>query len=312
MKLLRCVTTWLWALGVLGCSAAWSADIVILSSERSAGYVEAGQAALHELARAGVKRGDVVQLVASEMLSADWVSTQGSKVWLTLGSDALSRALQRDGRPAVVAALIPRQSFDRIVRGAPRATSPAVAVYLDQPLGRQIDLLHLALPNVQKVGALWGSESIAQQAQLQATLQARNLQLVNGTLTAGNTLFSALRPVLDEADALLAVADPGVYNGSTVSNILLATYRAQLPVMAFSPAYVNAGALLALYSTPRQIGAQAAGLVRQLQLGATTGVASQYPVDFSVAVNEHVARSLGFTLDEASLLARLQKQERRP
>jgi putative tryptophan/tyrosine transport system substrate-binding protein len=311
VKLLRCVSFWLWVLGILSSSAARSAEIVILSSERSAGYVEAGQAALYELAGGGIKRGDVVQLVASEMSAADWATTQGAKVWLSLGSDALSRALQRDGRPPVVAALIPRQSFDRIVKAAPRATSPAVAVYLDQPLGRQVDLLRLALPNVQKVGALWGPESILQQAELQAALQARNLQLVSGSFTAGNSLFSALRPVLDDAQALLAVADPEVYNGSTVSNILLATYRAQLPVMAFSPAYVNAGALLALYSTPRQIGTQAASLVRQ-QLAGTTGVVSQYPVDFSVAINEHVARSLGFTLDETSLLARLRRLERRP
>jgi putative tryptophan/tyrosine transport system substrate-binding protein len=314
VKLLRCITIWLWALGALGalgCNTSWSAEIVILSSERSAGYVEAGQAALSELTRAGVKRGDVAQLVTSEMGATDWAAAQETKVWLTLGSDALSRALQRDGRPAVVAALIPRQSFDRIVRAAPRATNPAIAVYLDQPLGRQVDLLHLALPSVQKVGALWGSESIAQQAELQAALQARNLKLVNGYFTAGNTLFSALRPVLDEAQALLAVADPEVYNGSTVSNILLATYRSQVPVMAFSPAYVNAGALLALYSTPRQIGTQAAGVVRQVQLGGATVVASQYPADFSVAVNTHVARSLGFTLDEVALAVRLQKLERR-
>jgi putative tryptophan/tyrosine transport system substrate-binding protein len=312
VKLLRRLATLLWALGVLGCSASWSAEVVIISSERSAGYLEAGQAALSELARAGVKRSDMLQLYASEMSAADWGATQGARVWLTLGSDALSRALQRDGRSAVVAALIPRQSFDRIVKAAPRATSPVVAVYLDQPLGRQVDFLRLALPNVQKVGALWGPESVSQQAALQATLQARSLQLVSGSFTAGTTLFAALKPVLDEAEVLLAVADPEVYNGTTVSNILLATYRAQLPVVAFSPAYVNAGALLALYSTPRQIGTQAAGLARQLQLGGGAVAASQYPVEFSVAVNEHVARSLGLSLDEATLVARLQKLERRP
>jgi putative tryptophan/tyrosine transport system substrate-binding protein len=167
------------------------------------------------------------------------------------------------------------------------------------------------LPNVQKVGALWGPESNSQQAELQAALQARNMQLVSGSFTAGNSLFSALRPVLEDAQALLAVADPEVYNGSTVSNILLATYRAQLPVMAFSPAYAKAGALLALYSTPRQIGTQAASLVRQ-QLAGTAGVVSQYPVDFSVAINEHVAKSLELNLDETALLARLRRLERRP
>jgi putative tryptophan/tyrosine transport system substrate-binding protein len=311
VKLLRRMCTVFWALAVLGCSTASATEIVVISSERSAGYLEAGQAATAELVRTGVRRGDITQLVASEMVAADWAATQGARVWLTLGSDALSRALQRDGRPPVVAALIPRLSFERIVKAAPRATSSVVAVYLDQPLGRQVDLLHLALPDVHKVGALWGPESVAQQSALLSVLQARNLQLVSGTVTTGTTLFAALRPVLDDADVLLAVADPEVYNGNTVSNILLATYRAQVPLMAFSPAYVKAGALLALYSTPRQIGVQAAGLVRQLQGGAVV-TASQYPLEFSVMVNEHVARSLGFSLDEAGLAARLQKLERRP
>jgi putative tryptophan/tyrosine transport system substrate-binding protein len=311
VKLLCRAFTVLWAFVALGCGTAWSAEIAIISSERSAGYVDAGQAATAELVRAGVRRSDISLSVASEMVPADWSSAQGARVWITLGTDALSRALQRDGRPAVVAALIPRQSFERTVKAAPRASSPVVAVYLDQPLGRQVDVLRLALPDVHKVGALWGAESVAQQPVLQAALQARNLQLVNGTVTAGSTLFSALRPVLDEADVLLAVADPEVYNGNTVSNILLATYRAEVPVMAFSPAYVKAGALLALYSTPQQIGVQAAGLARQLQAG-TAGATSQYPAEFSVMVNEHVARSLGFALNEAALLARLQKLERRP
>jgi putative tryptophan/tyrosine transport system substrate-binding protein len=311
VKRLRRIFTLLWVFAAFAYGTAWSAEVVIISSGRSAGYLEAGQAAMSELARAGVKRSDVAQLYASDMVAADWGAAQGARVWLTLGSDALSRALQREGRPAVVAALIPQQSFERILKLAPRAANPAVAVYLDQPLGRQIDLLHLALPDIRKVGALWGPESVAQQSALLAALQVRNLQLVNGIVGASNTLFAALRPVLEDADALLAVADPEVYNGTTVSNILLATYRAKVPVMAFSPAYVQAGALLALYSTPRQIGIQAAGLVRQLQTGG--GVpASQHPAEFTVAVNEHVARSLGFSLDEAALVARLQKLERRP
>jgi putative tryptophan/tyrosine transport system substrate-binding protein len=310
VKLLRRLIALLWVLATLGAGSAIAADIVIISSERSAGYLEAGQAALSELLRSGVRRTDITQLYASELATADWAITQGSRVWLTLGSDALSRALQREGRPPVVAALIPRQSFERISKAAPRAASPLAAVYLDQPLGRQVDLLHLALPDIRRVGVLWGPESVMQQAPLQSALQTRTLQLVSGTVTTSSTLFAALRPVLGDADVLLAVADPEVYNGSTVSNILLATYRARVPVMAFSPAYVKAGALLALYSTPRQIGTQAAALVRQFQGGVV--VQSQYPSEFSVTVNEHVARSLGYSLDEVALLERLQRLERRP
>eukprot|EP01032_Pedospumella_encystans_P026470 gene26469-29906_t len=128
---------------------------------------------------------------------------------------------------------------------------------------------------------------------------------------APSTLFTGLKTVLDDADVLLAVADPQVYNSATISNILLATYRARVPVVAFSPAYVKAGALLALYSTPRQIGVQAGALARGVLQGGPVP-ASQYPQEFSVAVNEHVARSLGLTLDEVALNERMVKLEKRP
>jgi hypothetical protein len=40
--------------------------------------------------------------------------------------------------------------------------------------------------------------------------------------------------------------------------------------------------------------------------------ASQYPLDFSVSVNEYVARSLGLSLDARGLGERLHRMEKRP
>ncbi len=295
-------------------SAGWvsAAEVLVLSSERSPSYTDASQAAVSELVRLGVRRTDIALLYVPELTPGELGATQGAKVWITLGSDALARALAREGRPPVVSALIPRLGFERLLRESTGKTAaPVVAVYLDQPFGRQLDLMHQALPDVKRVGVLWGQESLLQQANLQAAAQARGVELVAGVVPTSTSLFTGLKTVLDGADVLLAVADPQVYNGATISNILLATYRARVPMVAFSPAYVKAGAMLAVYSTPRQIGVQAGALARTVLQGGAVP-ASQYPLEFSVAVNEHVARSLGMVLDEATLNERMHRMERRP
>jgi ABC-type uncharacterized transport system substrate-binding protein len=208
--------------------------------------------------------------------------------------------------------LIPRATFEKVMREPGRkATGSVYAVFLDQPFGRQLELIHLVQPEVRRVGVLWGPDSVAQRPLLQAALASRGWSESAGIVGPNMTLGEATKHALDDADALLAVADPAVFNSATVSNVLMSSYRAKLGVFAFSPAYVKAGAVAALYSTPAQIGTQAADVVRALLRGGS--VASlQYPTDFSVSVNEHVARSLGVSMDEAILLDRLKRMERKP
>lgn len=298
---------------VLWCtSVCWGADVVILSSERSAGYAEAAQTVVSELVRSGVDRDNIVQLVVPDTPGAEVVGLQGGKVWVTLGTEALARALPREGRPPIIAALIPRLGFERIVRETvQKSAAGAAALYLDQPFARQLDLLRLALPDAKRIGVLWGHESMSQQAGLTAAAQSRGMEIVGSTVTSPITLYGGLKTVLSDTDVLLAVADPAVYNGTTISNILLATYRSRVPLVAFSPAYTKAGALMSLHSAPRQVGGQAAAMARAVLLGGAMPT-SQYPVEFSVVVNDYVARSLGLTLDEGLLVERLRRLERRP
>jgi ABC-type uncharacterized transport system substrate-binding protein len=130
-------------------------------------------------------------------------------------------------------------------------------------------------------------------------------------LTEGGSLITALRGALNNTQALLAVADSTVYNPSTVSNILLTSYRDKIPVMAFSAGYVKAGALLSVHSTAAQTGLQVATMALQF-LQNNTVPASQYPLDFSISVNEYVARSLGLSLDAKVLTERLRRLEKKP
>ncbi len=309
-RLIQCVL-------VLGClcsalGSAYAAGVLIVSSERSAGYVEAANTIATELERGGLMRSDISQWVIGEPALVEEATAGPVRLVITLGADALSYAIRRDWRVPVLAALIPRSGYERTLKETGGKSPQLIsAMYLDQPFGRQLDLLRLALPDAKKVGVLWGPQSIAQQSLLMPSLQQRAMTLVSSSTAVEGSLFGALRVVLDEADVLLAVADPQVYSSATISGILLSTYRARTPLMAFSPAYVKAGALLALHTTPAQVGAQVATMARSALQGGGLPT-PQYPVDYQVSVNEHVARSLGLTLDARTLEDRLRRLEKKP
>lgn len=288
-------------------AAEWA--VVIVSSERSAAYQEAADAVLGELARGGVARRDVHQMTAAEWSVAE---VQGARLFIALGGEAAGILARSDVKAPVLCTLLPRASFERVLRDSGRrASGQFTALYLNQPLTRQLDLARLALPQARRVGVLLGSESVAQQPQLEDVAVARNLKLVSARVRPQEPVFNDLKKILDEVDVLLALADPQIYNSSSIQNILLTSFRAQVPMLAFSPAYVRAGALLAVYSTPAQIGQQAGAMARGFFQGRPLGL-PQYPQDFSISVNEHVARSLGLSLEPQALAERLRRLEKGP
>lgn len=294
-----------------GPAVAWAQSVVVLNSERAPSYQVVKDAIQDELQRAAIANA-VPAAYATDGDAMEVLLSKSPKVIITLGAAALRTLLAADTRLPIVAALIPRTTFDRVMREPGRkSTGPVHGIFLDQPFGRQLDLLHMVQPEVRRIGVLWGPDSVVQRPLLQAALAARGWTESAGIVGQSVSLGEATKRALDDADALLAVADPAVFNSTTVSNVLMASYRSKLGVFAFSPAYVKAGALAALYSTPTQIGAQAADTARVLLRGGSVA-ALQYPADFSVSVNEHVARSLGVMVDEALLLERLKRMERKP
>ena len=69
--------------------------------------------------------------------------------------------------------------------------------------------------------------------------------------------------------------------------------------------------MVSLYTAPVQVGVQAANMaLSYLQTGQLP--LNEYPVDFQIAVNEYVARSLGLSIDGKRLSAQLAGQEKRP
>jgi ABC-type uncharacterized transport system substrate-binding protein len=311
MKLLRrCLLFLLSAFVWLGTCHAQK--VLIVQGEGNAGFAQAASACVSAIGVAGFGASDIA-VQSSGAFAASPPSGEPPRLVITLGGEALTAVLKWiPPRSALLAGLVPRSAFERGVKDAGKRSGLALsAVYLDQPLVRQVDAMRLMFPNAKNVGVVFGPESQSVQAVVASTLRSRNMELLAAQVGAGVSVYSALKSALDSVDVFFALADPQVFNSTTIGNILLTTYAAQVPVVAFSPAYVKAGSLAAIYSSPVQIGGElgaiAAGFIQTGQLPSP-----RYPNEFEVMVNASVARSLGVTVDAAAVTERLKRMEKRP
>ena len=290
------------------------ARVMIVSSDTSPAYAQTAQALSDGLARFGVPPAQISQSDASELplrLQSD--QTLRPAVFVALGSQAGQAVLDGKVQAPILCALLPRAGFERLLQSNGRVMSARLsAIYLDQPLARQLRLIRSALPQARRLGVVWGPESSASAPSLRMHAAAHGLSLSAAAVSRVEDLSTALPPLLANSDALLALPDPLVFNSRTIQHILLSSFRARVPMVAFSPAYVRAGALLALYTTPEQAGQQAAEQVWQVLQGKPLPDHPIEPNDFEVGVNAHVARSLGLALDSMGLRLALQRLERLP
>ena len=286
-------------IALAGCRAHAADSVLLVLSARGGPYAEAADALLSELG------GDVAvtQRLANDIASPVRVAPRAA---VALGSEAC-RALSAGpfAPPLRVCALVPASAVDRMADGG----QPTSAIVLDQPPARQLALVRLAMPERQRLAMLFGPDSRPLEPRFRGAAQTVGFRLQGITLGKTDELADALRQVLHEADVLLALPDSTVFNSQTIQNILLATFRDRVPFVAFSPAYVRAGALMAVYSTPEQIGRQAARTLRAVLAGRDVA-RLQAPQEFVVRVNGDVARALGIELEnEQNLAARLRKLE---
>ena len=285
-------------------------QVGIVRSQTSAPYLDATQALVNGLIRQGVSLNAVNVWSPAELAVLPGARLSSVKVWVALGTEAATALAQTRTKAPVLNALLPLSSFERVLRVSGRKASAGFNVLqLDQPLQRQLALIRLALPKARRLGVLWGPDSLPKAATLRSLAGSQGLTLQEARLDEETALFAALQSVLGGSDVLLALADPLVFNSSNLQNILMTTIRVQVPLVAFSPAYVRAGALLAVYSTPPQVGEQAAQWVLDVLAGRVLPEQPVEPLDFEISVNEQVARVLGLTFDVKALTLALRRQE---
>lgn len=194
---------------------------------------------------------------------------------------------------SLLSVMINRSVYEtlREKRPSPRLPKEMSAIYLDQPWDRQLNFIHAALPKHNVVGLLYSPD-----AHIVLPHPPAGMSVNTRPVRSIETFYSTLENILDNSDVLLATPDNEIYSSHNLRNILLTSYRYKVPLIGISQAFVKAGALCAIFSTPEQLALQTAEMI-VLFANDRLLPEPQYPGLFSIEVNQQVAHSLGIVLD---------------
>ncbi len=286
-----CLVVWLpWT------APAGTLELALLLSGDGAEYRQVAEAIEAEFGRHGapavtfkvlnVKQYSAEQL-ASELQSAPALA-------VTVGIRATSLALEREAPYPVLATLVPRLSYEallRMLRGRQpeRDFGRHSALYLEQPLAQQVRLAQLLNPGPLRLGLMLGPRA----AEELPAADIPDIPVRSVVVSDKDAVADTLASELSEIDLLLTVYDPAIIDRRVVSQILYAAYRRRVAVLGYSETLVAAGALAALHSDSTQVGRHTAELIQTaLERKPLTLGEPQYPRYFRLRCNEAVARYL--------------------
>jgi len=285
------------------CPAGFSQDhqtIVVVPTKQGGAYQEFIRAFQDSLETSGGGSATVI-IVESGKIDASLFNKKTTQLVVSVGTAATQRVFELNKSVPVLSTLVPRNSYrvlEEKVRQQGRQYARS-AIHLDQPIARHMGLIHTILPSKKTVGVVLGPNTRFLQAELKSAAKNEGMRIQIETMGHAQRLIGPLNRALKESDAFIAVPDNVVSNRKTVQNLLLTTYRQKVPVIGYSRAYVRAGALAAVYSTPEQIGQQAGELVGRLIKKENWSLpAPLHPRYFSVEINREVARSLGISIPQ--------------
>ncbi len=273
---------------------------VVLSADEPA-YLETWQAfrdTLNDLAGPALRFDiELITLHDDKSISIRDPAAGSPELVVPVGAQAAKYALEHYPETPAFNILITRDAFEAIRAGDD--SGKASALFLEQPLDRQFRLLRLTLPAVRNVSVVLGDHSRAAAAGLLAAAARSDIVLHVIDLGAARTPVDAFSAALERGDAVLAFPDPEVLSPNHAKWLLYMAYQQRKPVLGFSRALSDAGALAALFTTPEQIGRQAAQQVHDLALSARQRPdrpwrlpPPAWPRYFSVSLNRAVARAL--------------------
>ncbi|HHW62842.1 MAG TPA: hypothetical protein GX403_02605 [Rhodocyclaceae bacterium] len=298
--LVRLLALWL----ALLCAPAFALDVAVVVSQRDGVHKAFADAFM----RAAAGLGHRVFDIGSPAEGIDDVALARADLVVASGEAAAELALARHGRPTLVT-MIARSRFEALRRAHPLAALSGWL--LDQPVERQLRLLRAVVPERTRVGLLLGGNLDAEAA-LQAAAEGFGLTLATQPVPSDKELIASLETVLSTSEVLLALPDPLLSSPIAARAILLTSYRYQKPIIAFSRAYVTAGALAAVFTTPEQVAGDLIDWLRSQDGARVSLPPPQGPVSFDIAVNRQVARALGINVPDDGELLRLTAGGGRP
>ncbi|KPQ01612.1 ABC transporter substrate-binding protein [Marinobacter sp. HL-58] len=232
--------------------------------------------------------------------SAGQTSQDTTTPVIALGPEAFARVRQEDKNVPILALLVD-QSF--IEGYAERSGGSVSGILYNPPLLRQAIAGQVILPQATRVAMLARPDTVELYEPVTEQLSAYGLKGKVFVVSSDEKLIPTLIRALNYGDFILAAPDNNIYNTRTIKHILLTAYRRNRIVIGPSQAYVKAGSLASTYTPLTEIAELAASFIEQYRSDGRFPPPA-YPDNFSIELNQQVARSLNIPLPEKQEIIR--------
>jgi putative ABC transport system substrate-binding protein len=166
-------------------------------------------------------------------------------------------------------------------------------ITLDIPPAEVLARLKRLYPKRNRIALIRGPAlPAAGAARLEAFARNQGYQVQIFDCPGPKELLDALGSLRERFDFVWCLPDSTLYQGPTVSAVILTAIRYRVPLIGFSEGLVRAGALIGFFPDYRDIGRQTGeAVIRQIRGLAPVPV--EHPRNVRAAVNERVMRVLG-------------------
>ena len=282
-------------------SSFTTASTLLLLSGNAAYYQETAQSLQTNAVNLGISNDQFDVLTVEEFNRQHKNQQAASKSYeliVAIGTVAATNAIQHKGKTPLLNIFIPKNAFDSIYSVEAQLSSQKIsAIYLDQPSKRLLTLACLLKPKAKEFGTIFGPISKNIQPEIEQLTTARDINLNYDFLSKEDNPVTALKPVVTASELFIAIPDRAILNRAIARWILHLGFQHKIPVIGFSNAYTNAGAIASVYSSPENIGKHAAELIASWLKNTNSDIWSpQYPRYYTLSTNPAVARSLGIPL----------------
>lgn len=291
---------------ILAQSPSGAVQISIMVSQRS----EAHNAALTAFLRAIEKSQQIETIIynlggSMEMgiEAAKLIKKMKPNLVLAVGTTAALAAKKELMDIPIVFCMVLNPVSSGLVKHMKSPGSSITGASLDIPLETQYKYIKMLIPDAKSIGVIYNPEEtgiLVQEAVRVA--KAGNISLIAKAISSEREVPDALKSMLNKVDILWSVADGTVFGPQSTQYILLTTLRARVPFMGLSPAFVKAGALMALSCDYADIGKQAAEIAMRILDGQNPGdIPIAVPRKISLYINLRTAEHIGLNVPKSAI-----------
>ncbi len=226
------------------------------------------------------------------------IKKKSPQLFVTLGSAATAQLSKVVKETPVVFCMALNPMASGFIRSMSSSANNLTGASLDVPPQTQFEALRSIVPTARKLGVIYNpqeTEVVVSQARKAA--KEIGLDLIGAPVASEEKVPEALRSLDKSVDALWSVADSTAFSSGSMEFIFKHTLRSKIPFMGLSPAFVKAGALMALSIDYQEVGAQCGGLVTRVLAGEhPSSLPITTPQKVTLHINLKTAETIGLNI----------------